>query len=193
MTKIQILEDGTPVKVEPKNKCVSKTGKIYYKYNKNYYKSLSEEQKEKNKKLNTKRLSKEQSYMKSRYDSIAHRHKSKKSSPKYYSSVYKCFFTWEEFWNAWEKHKEIYGGKFCAISGKEMTHIGSNPPGVKKFSRNWANISPDKLDPEKPYTLQNLIFVRWDINKQKNDFPIKYIKKILELYNNRFIDLKPLN
>ena len=70
-----------------------------------------------------------------------------------------------------------------------MTHIGLNPKNKKKYSRNWNNISIDKLDPDKPYTLENIIFVTWKINKAKNDLPIKYLKRILELYNQRFNSL----
>jgi len=71
-----------------------------------------------------------------------------------------------------------------------MTHIGMNPPDAKKHSRNWNNVSIDRLDSDKPYTLQNIIFVRWKINKMKNDFPIRYMKKILQIYEDRFIKLK---
>jgi uncharacterized membrane protein YqjE len=44
----------------------------------------------------------------------------------------------------------------------------------------------------KPYTVQNIIFVTWKVNQQKNDFPLQHMKKLLELYKDRFIDLKPI-
>jgi hypothetical protein len=156
--------------------------------NDTYYKKLDNNKKEKFKELATNRLSEEFKYMKAKYDGIFNREKNKKNNNNYIKSenIYKCYFSWEEFLKAWEEHKKTYGGLICAITGETMTHIGLNPKGTKKYSRNWNNISIDKLDPDKPYTLENIIFVTWKINKAKNDLPIKYLKKILELYNQKF-------
>jgi hypothetical protein len=143
------------------------------------------------------RLKDEKIYMKARYDSMFNKHRSKKKEnlPKFGETpvAYNCYITWPEFWNAWEVHKKRHGGMYCAISGELMTHIGSNHPDSEKFSRNWNNISPDRLDPLKPYTLQNIIFVTWKINRQKNDFPLQYMKKLLQIYEDRFIDLKAIH
>jgi hypothetical protein len=138
-----------------------------------------------------KRLMEEKNFMKAKYDGMSNRAKANKQWKGVENvEVYKCYVTWEQFWNLWETHKELHGGLFCAITGKEMTHIGMNPPDAKKHSRNWNNVSIDRLDSDKPYTLQNIIFVRWKINKMKNDFPIRYMKKILQIYEDRFIKLK---
>ena len=159
--------------------------------NDTYYKKLDNNKKERFKELATNRLSEELKYMKAKYDAISHREKSKEKDISYIKSKdkYKCYFSWEEFLKAWEEHKKTYGGLICAITGETMTHIGLNPKGIKKYSRNWNNISIDKLDPDKPYTLENIIFVTWKINKAKNDLPIKFLKRILELYNQRFSKL----
>jgi hypothetical protein len=159
--------------------------------NDSYYKNLDNNKKERFKELATNRLSEEISYMKAKYDGIFNREKNKKNNKTYIKSenIYRCYFTWEEFLKSWEEHKKIHGGLICAITGESMTHIGLNPKGTKKYSRNWNNISIDKLDPDKPYTIENIIFVTWKINKAKNDLPIKYLKKILELYNQRFNNL----
>lgn len=69
-----------------------------------------------------------------------------------------------------------------------MTHIGLNDPS-NKYKRNWTNISVDRLDSDQPYTLKNIIFIRWDINLSKRDLSIKHMKKILELYNQKFNNL----
>jgi predicted double-glycine peptidase len=159
--------------------------------NDSYYKRLDINKKERFKELATNRLSDEIKYMKAKYDGIFNREKNKKNNNNYVKSenIYKCYFTREEFLKTWENHKKIYGGLICAITGEPMTHIGLNPKNKKKYSRNWNNISIDKLDPDKPYTLENIIFVTWKINKAKNDLPIKYLKRILELYNQRFNSL----
>ena len=144
-----------------------------------------------------KRLSDEKNYMKSRFDSMYNKHTSKKkeNKPKFGKNpvAYNCYITWPDFWNAWKAHKEKHGGMYCALTGEKMTHIGSNHPDDKKYSRNWNNISPDRLDPLKPYTIQNIIFVTWKVNRQKNDFPLQYMKKLINIYESRFIKLEAIH
>ena len=156
----------------------------------NYYRNLPNEKKQENIERNRKRLMEEKTFMKAKYDSIFNRVKSHQKQRRGTMlkdiEVYKCYITWEQLWDLWERHKETHGGLFCAITGEKMTHVGVNPPGTKKYSRNWNNISIDRLDAGKPYTLQNIIFVTWKINKMKNDFPILHMKKILQINEERF-------
>jgi hypothetical protein len=49
-------------------------------------------------------------------------------------------------------------------------------------------LSVDRLDSDEPYTLKNIIFVRWDINLSKRDLSIKHMKKIISLYNEKFFN-----
>ena len=146
---------------------------------------------------NFERLSDEKTYMKARYDSMYNRHNSKKKAKglKYGTTpiAYRCYISWPELWKAWQLHKKKHGGMYCALTGEEMTHIGSNHPDHQKYSRNWNNISIDRLDSLKPYTLQNIIFTTWKVNRQKNDFPLQYMKKLLKLYNSRFVKLESIN
>ena len=146
---------------------------------------------------NFERLSDEKNYMKSRFDAMYNKHNSKKTAKSLkWGEVpvsYNCYISWEEFWNAWLVHKRKHGGMYCAITGEKMTHIGSNHPDDDKYSRNWNNISADRLDPLKPYTVQNIIFVTWKINKQKNDFPLQSMQKLLDIYESRFVKLEAIN
>ena len=155
---------------------------------KTYYKNLSEEKKLENFNKAKDRLSNEHKYMESRYLIIKQRYKNNKHSIKNRIDIYTCDFTMEQFLNHWEEHKKKYGGLICAISGLPMTHIGLNDPS-NKYKRNWTNISVDRLDSDQPYTLKNIIFIRWDINLSKRDLSIKHMKKILELYNQKFNNL----
>ena len=147
--------------------------------------------------LNFERLSDEKIYMKAKFDAMYNKHNSKKKEklPKFGENpvVYNCYLTWTEFWNAWEVHKRKNKGMYCAITGEEMTHIGSNHPDSEKYSRNWNNISADRLDPLKPYTVQNIIFVTWKVNRQKNDFPVQDMKKLIKIYESRFIKLEAIH
>ena len=151
-----------------------------------YYKNLSTEKKLKIFNRAKDRLSDEYKYIESRYLQIKQRYKNNKHSIKNRIDMYTCDFTMEQFLNHWEKHKIRYGGLICAISGLPMTHIGLNDS-LNKYKRNWSNISVDRLDSDKPYTLKNTIFVRWDINLSKRDLSINHMKKIISLYNETFL------
>ncbi len=67
-----------------------------------------------------------------------------------------------------------------------MTHIGSNHPDSEKYSRNWNNISADRLDPLKPYTVQNIIFIRGDENARKRDATYNDCLAQVRLHEERF-------
>jgi hypothetical protein len=154
---------------------------------KTYYKNLSDKKKLENFDRAKDRLSDEYKYMESRYLVMKQRYKNNKHSIKNKSDMYTCDFTMEQFLNHWEEHKKKYGGLICAVSGLAMTHIGLNDRS-NKYKRNWSNISVDRLDSDEPYTLKNIIFVRWDINLSKRDLSIKHMKKIISLYNEKFFN-----
>lgn len=78
---------------------------------------------------------------------------------------YDLHFTKEQFFEAWAAHKKKYGGMYCGYSGVLMTHQRSR---MKDPLRNQSNnISVDRLDPEKPYTLDNIIFCTVHFNNKK--------------------------
>ena len=85
-----------------------------------------------------------------------------------------------------------HGGIFCAITGESMTMIGLNDKN-KKYKRNWSNVSVDRIDSDKPYTIQNIIFVKWEVNRSKQDLSIKHMKKFISIYEDRFVKLKALS
>ena len=149
-----------------------------------YYKNLSEEKKLDLFHKAKNRLSDEYKFLKSKYYQIKQKYKNKKHFIKDRTDMYTCNFTMEEFLNHWEEHKKKYGGLICAVSGLPMTHIGLNDSS-NKYKRNYSNISVDRLDSDQPYTLKNIIFVRWDINLSKGDLSIKHMKKIISLYNEK--------
>ena len=156
-----------------------------------YYKNLPEQKKLENFERAKKRLNdNEIVFMKSRFIRIKSQEKHSKS--KYDNKIYKCCFSFEEFLKTWEAHKIDHGGAFCAISGDPMTMIGLNDKD-RKYKRNWSNVSVDRIDSDKPYTIQNIIFVKWEINRSKQDLSIKHMRKFISIYEDRFVKLKPLN
>lgn len=76
-----------------------------------------------------------------------------------------------------------YGGMYCGYSGELMTHQRSD---IKDPLRNQStNISVDRIDPEKPYTLENIIFCTVKFNNKKGSIGYKDCLAILQ----KFIEL----
>ena len=107
---------------------------------------------------------------------------------------FKRMFTFEEFLASWEKHKSIYGMRSAWGPGphhleqhKPMTRIWLGKGRSKKGSKLTAsNLSVDRLDSSKDYTLQNIIFIRGDENARKRDTSYEDCKIHIKLYEERF-------
>ena len=111
----------------------------------------------------------------------------------------KCHFTFDEFVAAWEKHKSIYGMKSAwgpGINNLEkhlpitMIIKGEGQIGkkgcLKGSKRILSNLSIDRLDSGRDYTLQNIIFIRDDENKRKNSSSYEDCKIQISLHEERF-------
>ena len=112
----------------------------------------------------------------------------------------RCYFTWEEFWAAWEKHKENWGMRSAwGPHHLEMTMIskvngvlGGGSGGQKGRKLIPSNVSGDRLDNQKPYTIQNLIFIRNDENARKKDTTYDDCQAQIKLYTERFINMESI-
>ena len=89
-----------------------------------------------------------------------------------------CFNDKEDFWNFWLEHKQKYGMN-CTITHLPMTHIRGQGKGIR------TNISLDRLDQLKPYSRENCIFVRWEVNDRKGSILFTDVKRIVELFRER--------
>jgi len=117
----------------------------------------------------------------------------------------KCFFTFDEFLAAFEKHKSIYGMKSAWGPGPDhleehlpMTMIqeGKGQLGKKGAGKGLkviaSNLSIDRLDPNLEYTLQNIIFIRGDENIRKKDTTYEDCKIQIKLHEERFMKDKKI-
>jgi len=117
---------------------------------------------------------------------------------------YKCHFTLDQFLAAFEKHKSIYGMKSAWGPGPD--HLEQHLPITRIFEGNGqrgrkgpaqgtkavgSNLSVDRLDSNRHYTLQNLIFIRADENARKKDTSYEDCKIQMRLHEERFIKMKP--
>ena len=140
----------------------------------------------------TKRRNTERGYLKMRYDSLNGEQRKSKSGAE-------CFFTLDEFLTAFDKHKSIYGMKSAWVPGPDhleehlpITMIQEGKGRRKRYKRIPGNLSPDRLDPNLDYTLQNIIFIRSDENHRKNATRYEDCKIQIKLHEERFIDMNAI-
>jgi predicted RNA-binding Zn-ribbon protein involved in translation (DUF1610 family) len=137
----------------------------------------------------------EKGYLKMRYYSM----KGREFTEYKWSRKSKCSFTFDEFLAAWEKHKSIYGMK--SAWGPGIDHLEQHLPltmiqhgkgqigkigGIKGSKRMGSNLSIDRLDSNRDYTIQNLIFIRSDENTRKKDTTYEDCKIQIRLHEERF-------
>ena len=117
----------------------------------------------------------------------------------------KCSFTFEEFVGAFKKHKSIYGMRSAWGPGidhleqhlpMKMIHDGNGQVGLKGCAKGTkrilSNLSVDRLDPNRDYTIQNLIFIRFDENARKHSTSYEDCKIQIRLHEERFINMKAI-
>ena len=111
----------------------------------------------------------------------------------------KCYINFKELLDVWEKHKSIYGMKSAWGPGPDhleqhlpmtMIQVGKGQLGkigaIKGAKRIPSNLSIDRLDNNRDYTLQNIIFIRSDENARKNTTTYEDCKIQIRLYEERF-------
>ena len=82
-------------------------------------------------------------------------------------------------------YKEKMGGWLSGYSGKPMTMDRSLGISGPKREIHYDNVSIDRLDNEKPYTYENIIFCTWKENNEKGAMPIKLMRRVLEIIEER--------
>ena len=147
----------------------------------------------------TKYKNTEKGYLKDRYQSLKSKQRKKRCGAE-------CYFTFDEFFAAFGKHKSIYGMKSAWGPGPDRLeeHLpitiiqkGDGKPGtrggcIKGSKRMASNLSVDRLNPNLDYTLQNLIFIRLDENSRKKNTTYEDCKIQMRLHEERFINMKAI-
>jgi len=160
-----------------------------------YAKKHRADNKDKYREYERKGRSKERGFLKRQFSNIRRRSKVKKDGK------HQCHFTYEEFDNAFQKHKERHGMKSAwGPPHLEITTIHQLREGLGKGCKNrgltqttlGSNVSPDRLDSSKPYTIQNLIFIRADENNRKKDTSYNDCKIQMRLHEERFINMESI-
>jgi len=160
-----------------------------------YVKNDRHNNKERYREYDRKAKSKERGFLKNRYIHIQRRAK------EHPDTRHQCHFTYEEFDNAFQKHKANHGMKSAwGPPHLEMTMISRLREGLGRGckkrgltqTRLDSNLSADRLDSSKPYTIQNLIFIRADENSRKKD--TTYLDCLIQvrLHKERFMDMKSI-
>ena len=177
-----------------KTKKCSKCGELkslkdYYRDKRiNYYRSQC---KECEREVIIKRRNTEIGFLKHRYNNM---HRNLETNNKT-GRINKRYITIDEFFTAWEKHKSIYGMRSAWGPGinnlEQHLPLTMITPGTKgtngeKVPRIMSNVSPDRLDSSKDYTIQNIIFIRNDENARKKDTSYEDCKIQIRLHEERF-------
>jgi len=143
----------------------------------------------------TKYRNTEKGYLKMRY----HTMRGTEFSKYRWGRKSKCLFTFDELLAAFEKHKSIYGMRSAWGPGVDnleqhlpMTMIqeGKGQEGekgmIKGEKRTASNLSIDRLDSNRDYTLQNIIFIRGEENERKKHTTYEDCKIQIRLHEERF-------
>jgi len=145
----------------------------------------------------TKYKNTERGYLKTRYDSMTASVRVK--TWRRWGRPSKCYITFDELLAAFEKHKSIYGMRSAwgpGINNLEqhlpitMIFLGNGQEGVrgqiKGTKRTASNLSIDRLDSNRDYTLQNIIFIRSEENERKKHTTYEDCKIQIRLHEERF-------
>ena len=113
-------------------------------------------------------LSTENGFLGAVYRNMVNR---KKSNNKFYEVK----FTYKQLIKKWEEHKLKYGQN-CIYTGEPIFHKRN------KSQIRGNQISIDRIDNNKPYTIDNIVFCSSRANWIKGQVTIQMCKKILEVY-----------
>jgi hypothetical protein len=136
------------------------------------------ENKQRKKLIDSKYKSEERGYLINLYSTI-----SKPSAIK--QRGIPCLITKQEFFEQWMLHKERMGGIFCEYTGLPVTFNRGNIKGGGQKSRSATNLSVDRLDNTKPYSIENIVFCRADFNNRKNQVNLDDCLRIIKLAKER--------
>ena len=189
-----------------KTKC-SKCGEVNYFYkDKNRANGYASTCKNCRDRQTNKKLNSEIGFLKGRYHNIQIAHKNPRViSQKGGGKMHKCYFTFEELWEAFKKHLKkhgmhsAWGPHHLPITmihqgkNKPITGSGKRTPGRQKGQKSIeSNLSCDRLDSSKPYTIQNLIFIRNDENLRKKNTSYEDCFAQIKLHEERFIKMESI-
>ena len=106
---------------------------------------------------------------------------------------HQCHFTFEEFCEAFKKHKKKYEMRSAwGPHHLPITRVYLGRESGKENKRIGSNISPDRLDSSKPYTIQNLIFIRNDENSRKKNTTYEDCVAQIKLHEERFLNMEAI-
>ena len=118
---------------------------------------------------------------KSSLNDIYNNTKNKNFSIKHLFGIYDIDLTWKEFWNLWLEHKKKYGGAYCAYTGTPLCFHKQKSTLMQTSNR----VSVDRLDPNRGYTKENIVFCSASFNYRKGNIAGKDLVQILRLYHER--------
>jgi len=130
------------------------------------------------KKRKIKYLNTENGFLNALYYNMSSRTEKNVNDGKKRGTIQTIDFTFEEFLNLWEKHKLKYGSK-CVYTGVDIFCKRTKNQGIRSKSQ----VSVDRIDNNKTYTKDNIVFCSCHANWVKGQVTIDMCKRILKVYN----------
>ena len=133
-----------------------------------------------------KHMGTEKGYLKEKWNSLQSKSRNYVDKTKgYQRKPTPLLITREEFYELWKQHKKRYGGWFCAYTGKPMTHTRSMNESMSNRIKVKSNMSVDRIDSDKGYTKDNIVFCTWAFNDRKGSISLEDIRCILNLLESK--------
>ena len=141
-------------------------------------------------------------YIRTERGYLAKRYNDMKRNDKSRPSTAKCYMSFDELYAAFKKHKSIYGMRSAWGPGIDyldqhlpitmIVNGDSNAWGRGNGKRVASNLSVDRVDSKRDYTLQNIIFIRNDENVRKKNTSYEDCKIHMRIHEERFIKMKAI-
>ena len=92
-------------------------------------------------------------------------------------------------WGSGPDHLEQHLPMTRIVEGNGQKGQKGSAKGTKMIA---SNLSVDRLDSNRDYTIQNLIFIRYDENVRKKNTSYEDCKIQIKLHEERFINMKAI-
>ena len=133
-----------------------------------------------------KHMGTEKGYLREKWNSLQSKSRNYADKTRSYQrKAIPVLVTREEFYELWEQHKKRYGGWFCAYTGEKMTHTRSMNESMSNRIKVKSNMSVDRIDSDKGYTKDNIVFCTWDFNDRKGNISLEDMRCILNLLESK--------
>ena len=123
----------------------------------------------------------EKNYVEGKYVHMAKPSNQRKKRLERGRKIFACCISKDQYLALYEKHKEMMKKKYPDSDGRLCRYCGNRFTFMPGFKR--TNVSIDRLDSNKGYEINNVIFACGGCNDSKNQISIDMCKRVVEIAN----------